>query len=136
MTMPAVSTARGIFLRGCSISSPMMDAPSTPLYANAIPDQKIMSFRPVLGMKSDGDIGVAEPYRFHDTRPNTINSAVGIHAATAPTLVSHFPTLRPTMLRPAARTRPAIDTVMKYQLLDESDCHDPPPMNSALPATK
>jgi hypothetical protein len=54
----------------------------------------------------------------------------------APALFSHLPMFSPVTFKITASRSPAIATPMKYVLLDESPCHDAPPMNSALPAAK
>ena len=94
------------------------------------------SFSPVLGTKAPAGIGVADPKRDHDTKPSVMSAAAGIQLASAPTLLSHLPTFRPTTFSPTASARPAIDTTVKYVVLVESDCHDGPPTNSALAAAK
>ena len=90
----------------------------------------------MLGTSAWPVIGVAEPNRLHATAPSAINSIAGIHPAMAPTLVSHFPTFNPTTFIVTVTARPAIDTAMKYVLLDDHDCHDGPPMKSAFAAAK
>src|SRR5260221_1242536 len=136
MSAPPARIARGNVRRASWISSPIVDPLSTPPNANAMVDQKMTSFSPVLGTNAPGAIGVADPKRVHDTRPRMISSATGNHVATAPTLLSHFPTFNPTTFSQTATARPIIETMMKYALLVESDCHDDPPMNNALPAAK
>jgi hypothetical protein len=113
-----------------------VDALSTPPKANAIVDQKITSFRLMLGTSDGPSIGVADPKRLHDTAPSTIRSPAGIHAAIPPALLSHLPTFNPATFSVTASARPAIDAVMKYVLLVDHACHDGPPMNRALPAAK
>ena len=51
-------------------------------------------------------------------------------------MFSHLPTLSPTTFITTAIVSPASETMMKYVLLDESDCHAGPPMKSALAAAK
>src|SRR6476620_5587642 len=114
----------------------MVDALSTPPKANAIVDQKITSFRSVLGTNEAAGMGVAEPYRDHESHPRTTSAPAGIQLAIAPTLFSHFPTFRPTTLRVTVRTSPAIATAMKKVLLLDNACHDDPPTNSTLLAAK
>src|SRR5262249_8930468 len=133
---PAVRIARGTVRRGSSISSPIVDPLSTPPNANAIVDQKMTSFSPVLGTNDDAGIGVAGPNRLHATAPSAISSPAGIHPATAPALFSHLPTSSPTTFIVTATTRPVIATAMKYALLVDHACHSGPPMNSAFAAAK
>ena len=59
-------------------------------------DQKMTSFRLVLGTNASGGIGVADPKRLHETAPSTISTPAGIQLAIAPTLFSHLPTFNPT----------------------------------------
>src|SRR6185436_13901555 len=99
--------------RASSISSPIVDALSTPPNANAIVDQKITSLRLVLGTNAPASIGVADPKRLHEIAPRTKSAPAGIQAASAPTLLSHLPMFRPTTLRVTARTSPPIATAMK-----------------------
>src|SRR5262245_50407391 len=136
MSAPAASTARGTVRLASCISSPIVDPLSTPPKANAIVDQKITSFKLVLGTNAGADIGVADPKRRHATMPSTMSASAGIQLAIAPRLFSHLPTFRPTTFSVTARTRPLIDTAMKYALFDDSDCQDAPPMNNALAAAK
>src|SRR5438552_12719661 len=136
MNAPAASTARGTVRRASWISSPIVDPLSTPPNAKAIVDQKITSFRLVLGTKASGGIGVADPKRLHDTAPRTMSRPAGIQLAIAPTLFSHLPTFRPTTVIMTAIARPVIATAIKYTLLVDQACHDGPPMNSAFAAAK
>src|SRR5437763_3584845 len=99
----------------------MIDALSTPPYANAMVDQKMTSLKLVLGMNARAFIGVADPCRTHERRPSAISSSAGTQPASAPALCSHFPTFNPTMLSVTASVRPIIATVMKYVLFDDSD---------------
>src|SRR5581483_9152198 len=94
------------------------------------------SLSPVLGTNEDGGIGVAGPKRRHDKAPRTTSSAAGTQLASAPTLFSHLPMLRPTTLSATASVRPVIATTMKYALLDDQDCQASPPMKSAFAAAK
>src|SRR5262245_59749301 len=136
MSAPAVRIARGI-VRGASlISSPIVDPLSTPPNANAIVDQKITSFRLVLGTMERASIGVADPKRIHATPASAINSPATIQLAIAPTLFSHLPTFSPTTFIVTAVMRPTEATAMKYALFDESDCQAGPPMNKAFAAPK
>src|SRR5882672_10624440 len=93
---PAVRIARGIVRRASWISSPIVDPASTPPNAKAIVDQKMTSFRLVLGITVSGVIGVAAPKRYQDTAPSTINNTAAIQPAAAPRLFSHLPTSSPT----------------------------------------
>src|SRR5580765_8497941 len=52
-------------------------------------DQKMTSFRFVLGTNTGGVNGVADPKRLHDTAPSTMSTAAGIQLAIAPTLFDH-----------------------------------------------
>ena len=63
MTTPAARIARGTVRRASTISSPIVDALSTPPNANAIVDQKMTSLRLVLGTSDAAVIGVADPKR-------------------------------------------------------------------------
>src|SRR5256885_8943079 len=110
MTTAAVRIARGTVRLASTISSPIVDALSTPAKAKAIVDQKMTSLRPVPGISERMLIGVADPYFIHENNPNASNNAIGIHAATAPTLVNHLPIFRPTTLRTTAAVRPTTDT--------------------------
>src|ERR1044072_3416335 len=92
MNAPAANNARGTVRRASSISSPIVDALSTPAYANAIVDQKITSFRLRLGTGDAGVIGVADPNRPQETTPSVIIAVDATHVAIAPTFVSHLPT--------------------------------------------
>src|SRR5690349_3958213 len=112
-------TARGTVRLASRISAPIIDALSTPPNANAIVDQKITSFNPVAGIKSCGRMGVAVPNRAHRTAPHAIRIVVTVHVATAPALVSHLPTSRPTMFTTSAMARPISDAETKYVLLDD-----------------
>src|SRR6266851_8959310 len=136
MTAPAARIALGTVRRASLISSPIVDPLSTPPNAKAIVDQKMTSLRLVLGINVACVIGVAEPCRRHEIAPSTISTIAGIHAAIAPTLFSHFPTLRPTTFMVTAIARPTVETTMKYVRLEASDCHDGPPMYSAFAAAK
>src|ERR1044071_8839867 len=124
ITAPAVRIARGTVRRASLISSPIVDPLSGPPNANAIVDQKITSFRLVLGTNAFDGIGVADPKRRQAITPRTSSSSVGIQLAMAPTLFNHLPTLSPTTFSVTARARPAVDTVMKYRLLVDHACHD------------
>src|SRR5215467_6186919 len=115
MSTPAAITARGTVLRASTISSPIVDALSTPPKAKAIVDRKRRSFSPVPGTSELAVIGVAGPYFVHEYSPNAIRSAMGIQPAMAPALLSHFPTFRPTTLSRTAIARPTTDTAMKYR---------------------
>src|ERR1700730_9372448 len=126
MTAPAASTARGTVRRASWISSPIVDPLSTPPKANAMVDQKMTSFRLVLGTNVCAPSGVADPNRFHDTAPSTMRTAAGIQLAIAPTLANHFPTFSPTTFIVTAMARPVIDTAMKYTLLVDHPCQDGP----------
>ncbi len=66
MNAAAVRIARGTVRLASTISSPIVDALSTPPNANAIVDQKMMSLRPVLGTSDAAVIGVADPYVIHE----------------------------------------------------------------------
>src|SRR5436853_321112 len=123
MTAPAARIARGTVRRASTISSPIVDALSTPPNANAIVDQKMTSFNVVLGTSERGVIGVAAPKRIQAIAPKAINANAGIQLATAPTLVSHLPTFRPTTFSTTATPRPASETAMKYMLFDDSGRH-------------
>src|ERR1043166_3596631 len=137
ISAPAVSTARGTVRRASTISSPIVDPLSTPPNAKAIVDQKMTSFKLVLGTNAWAPIGGADPNRLHDTAPSTMSTAAGIQLAIAPTLFSHLPTFRPTTFNVTAMTRPVIATAMKYGLLlSPQDCQAGPPMNKALAAAK
>ena len=136
MTTAAASTARGIVRRGSRISSPIVDALSTPPKANAIVDQKMTSLRLMPGTSDAVFIGVADPNRIHEIAPSVISSPADIHAEMAPTLLSHLPMSTPTTLIVTAKARPMIDTVMKYAPLADNACHDGPPTNSRFPAAK
>src|SRR5215510_14755767 len=106
-TTPAVRIARGIVRRASRISSPIVDALSTPPNAKAIVDQKMTSLRPVLGTNVAGAaIGVADPNRVHDTTPRMMSAPAGTQLATAPTFVSHLPTFSPTTFKVTATARP------------------------------
>src|SRR5580765_7373351 len=119
-------TARGTVLRASTISSPIVDALSTPPKAKAIVERKTRSFSDVPGRSEAAVIGVADPYLLQEYTPNPMSSAIGIHPAIAPPLLSHFPTFRPTTLRTTATVRPARATAMKYGGLEASDCVDGP----------
>src|SRR5262245_4349535 len=136
MTAPAARIDRGIVCRQSSISSPIVDALSTPPNANAIVDQKMTSFSPVLGTSACASSGVADPNRLHEMAPSAISAAAGTQLASAPTLLSHLPTFSPTTFSVTVRARPAIDTTMKYMLLDDHACHGGPPMKRAFAAAK
>src|SRR5438128_12185951 len=99
-------------------------------------DQKITSFRLVLGTNALAVIVVAEPCRLHEIDPITIRSPAGVHPASAPTLFNHLPTLSPTTFKVAAISNPIVAAMMKYVLFVESACQDDPPMNNAFPAAK
>src|SRR5438094_2687542 len=105
MISPAARFARGIVRRGCSISSPIVDALSTPPNANAIVDQKITSLSVVLGTSASAVIGVADPYRIQATKPKTTRRTPVVHPAIAPTLFNHFPTLSPTTFNATVSAR-------------------------------
>src|SRR2546430_16639600 len=122
MIAPAARIARGIIRRGCSISSPIVDALSTPPNANAIVDQKMTSLRLVFGTNARAGIGVADPKRDHDRMPSTRGNSIGTQLATAPTVFSHVPTFNPTTLSVTARTSPRIATMMEDGLVDDSGC--------------
>src|SRR5262245_64217597 len=113
MITAAATTARGMVRRASRISSAIVDPLSTPPKANAIVDQKITSFRLVLGTSDAASIGVADPKRLQDTAPSTINRPATIHAAMPPALFSHLPTSSPRTLTVTANVRPIIDAVMK-----------------------
>ena len=136
MTTPADSTARGTIRLASWISSPIVDALSTPPNANAIVDQKITSFRLVLGTSACDPSGVADPKRRHATAPSAIRSSAGIQPASAPALFSHLPTFSPTTFIVTAMASPTVEIAMKYVLFADSACHDGPPMNSAFAAAK
>src|SRR3981081_3075888 len=136
MTAPANRIARGTVRRASTISSPIVEALSTPPNAKAIVDQKMTSFRLVLGTIEPSVIGVADPNRNADSTPNAIRKSAGTPAAIAPTLLSHFPTFTPTTFMTTAIARPPSDTAMKYALLVDSACQDGGPMNSAFAAPK
>ena len=76
-------------------------------------DQKMTSFRLVLGTSACAFIGVAVPNRLQDTAPRAIRTSAPIQPAIAPTLLSHFPTLSPTTFIVTAMARPVIATRMK-----------------------
>src|SRR5262250_3703926 len=118
MTTPALSTARGTVRRASLISSPIVDALSTPPNANAIVDQKMTSLRLVLGRSDEGARLDADPNLTHEIAPSAMSSSAGSQPAIAPTLLSHLPTLRPTTLRTTAIVRPVIATAMKYSLCE------------------
>src|SRR6478752_7588596 len=117
MKTAAVRMARGTVRLASTISSPIVEALSTPAKAKAIVDQKMTSLRPVLGMSELMVIGVADPYFIHEKNPNASSSDSGTHAASAPMFVIHLPMFSPTMLRTTATARPATDTARKYALL-------------------
>src|SRR5262249_20508655 len=116
--------------------SPIVDPLSTPPNAKAIVDQKMTSFRLVLGANASGGIGVADPNRLHEAAPRTITTPAGIQLAIAPTLCSHVPPFSPTTSIATAMTRRVIATAMKYLLLEDHSCQAGPPMYSALAAAK
>src|SRR4051794_18027191 len=118
--------ARGTVRRASSISSPIVDPLSTPPNANAIVDQKMMSFRCMLGTSAPPLTGVAAPKRLHAMAPSAISSIAGIQPAIAPALVSHLPTFNPTTFIATVSARPVIETAMKYVLLEDHDCHAGP----------
>ena len=62
MKTAAVRIARGTVRLASTISSPIVDAFSTPAKAKAIVDQKMTSLRPVLGISELRVMGVADPY--------------------------------------------------------------------------
>ena len=66
MKAAAVRIARGTVRLASTISSPIVDALSTPPNANAIVDQKMTSLKPVLGISDAAVIGVADPYVIHE----------------------------------------------------------------------
>src|SRR4029450_9426161 len=109
MITAAATTARGMVRRASRISSPIVDALSTPPKANAIVDQKITSFRLVLGMSDAVSIGVADPKRDQDTAPSVINRPATIHAATPPALFSHLPMSGPRTFTGRANASPIIE---------------------------
>src|ERR1044071_6467232 len=114
MTTPAMRIARGTVRCASSISSPIVDPLSTPPNANAIVDQKMTSFRLVLGTRVVELFGVADPTRRQETNAGARTSAATTQLASAPTLFSHLPTLRPTTFIVTAVTRPTDATAMKY----------------------
>ena len=122
--------------RASRISSPIVDPLSTPPNANAIVDQKITSFRLVLGTSVCAVIGVAVPNRRHEIAPSSISTSAGIQPARAPTLFNHLPTSSPTMFIAAAIVRPASAKTMKYAGCEASGCQASPPMNNAFAAAK
>src|SRR5689334_9582001 len=105
----------------------MVDPLSTPPYANAIVDQKITSFKLVLGTSACGVSAVADPCIRHAAAPRTISTIAGSHPAMAPTLFSHLPTFNPTTFIVTATIKPETATMRKYVLLPESACHPGPP---------
>src|SRR3974377_1238064 len=113
MTAAAVKIALGRVRRASTSPSPVVEALSTPANANAIVDQKMTSFRPVLGSSDCALIGVADPYFIQEYDPNAISSDTGTQPARALVLVLHLPTSRPTMFRPTATARPRNDTTRK-----------------------
>src|SRR6476660_8732684 len=102
MTTAAATTARGIVRRASLISSPIVDALSTPPKANAIVDQKMTSFKLTLGTSDDAVIAVADPNRAHEMAPIKISALATIHADIPPALLSHFPTSSPITLMDTA----------------------------------
>src|SRR5215468_10975372 len=98
-----------------------------PPKAKAIVDQKITSFKLVLGIRDCASIVVADPKRAHDTPPRTIRSPAEIHAETPPALFNHLPMSRPTTFTDTANVRPSTAAVMKYRLLVDHACHEGPP---------
>src|ERR1700722_19331246 len=107
-------SARGMFRRGSRISSPIIDALSTPVTENAIVDQKIISLMCTLGTNADGASDVADPYRPQITTLSTMSSIAGTHRPTAPALCTHFPILRPATLGPTASARPINEAPIAY----------------------
>ena len=105
--------ARGTVRRAFSISSPIVDPLSTPPKANASVDQKMMSLRCMLGTTAWASIGVADPNRLQATAPSAISSIAGSQPASAPTLVSHFPTFNPTTFIATVTARPVMETATK-----------------------
>ena len=91
----------------------MVEPLSTPPNANAMVDQKITSFKLVLGARVCGVIGVAVPNRLHEIAPSTISTSAGIQPATAPMLFSHLPTSRPTTFMVTASVNPTSAKTMK-----------------------
>src|SRR5271169_5113596 len=113
MTAPEARMALGTVLRAFTISSPMVEALSTPPNAKAIVDQKMTSFRLVLGTKDRAVMAVADPKRLKDTTPRPMRTIDGIQPATAPTLFSHLPTFSPTTFMETAIRRPTVETARK-----------------------
>src|SRR5690242_17186791 len=106
MSTAAVITARGTVRGASTISSPIVDALSTPPNANAIVDRNTRSFRLAPGASVAGVNDVADPYRAHEYRPNPHSSTSGIHPLTAPTLLSHLPMSSPMTFSVTAIVRP------------------------------
>ena len=75
-----------MFRRGSRISSPIMDALSSPLSENAMVDQKTMSLSRVLGTRLSAVNGVAEPKRSQQTTASPIRNSAGTQSPTAPRL--------------------------------------------------
>src|SRR5260370_25242698 len=92
----AQGTVRRVFL----VSTHMKEAVSQPPKAKVKDDQKIMSLKRVLGIMVVALKEVAEPKRCHAMAPMPMMITTGSHIATAPTLCSHLPTLRPTTFMP------------------------------------
>ncbi len=136
VSAPAISSARGMFLRAFSISSPSIDALSRPLSENAIVDQKMMSLRCVLGTNDFAVNGVADPKSDADAIPMPTSTIAGIQSPSAPRLCSHFPMLSPRMLSPTATPSAINEKMMKYGWLFCSASKRCPKMKSAFAAVK
>ena len=102
-----------MFFRASLISSPIIEALSSPLREKAMVDQNTMSLSRVLGIRVSALNSVAEPKRLHATTASTISNRPGIQRPTAPRLCSHLPTASPRTLRPAARASASREKPMK-----------------------
>src|SRR6266436_2505727 len=101
---PPHATAPGKVFRGFSISSPMMEASSSPTRPKQITPNEFSTKRGLAGIWKSAQATVV-PNFAHTITPSPISSAAATNVPIAPTLLIHFPTPSPTTFSTTSTVR-------------------------------
>src|SRR5277367_322954 len=91
---PPHATAPGRVFRGFSISSPMIEASSSPTNPKQITPNELSKNLGFAGIWKSAQV-IVVPNFMHTTTPSPINRNAAINVPMAPRLFNHFPTLMP-----------------------------------------
>src|ERR1700723_467326 len=129
---PPQAIAPGSVFCGSRISSPITDASSSPTSPKQITPNEFRRNRGSAGMQKPPAVTVVQN-RSHTIRPSAISSPPAATVPMLPTLLIHFPTPSPTILRTTSSARSESAAVTVNALLSASAAWPGPSEKTATP---